>query len=172
MRGIPDPDPVRRPDQPVRPGPLRWPVACCGLGQGQALSDEHAPQRRRRYPHQVLVGATVGPLAMRPIHWAPAFGHVEDRDNLFGQQRVHWILARGLVDQGGGVASTRPPAMHPRVRHLPQLARPGVGEPGGHRVVNGLKDGFFDLGGDPRRHRPVYPQPDFPGQPPARWPGP
>jgi hypothetical protein len=37
-----------------------------------------------------------------------------------------------------------------------------VGERGGDGLIDGLQDGFFDLGGDPRRHRPARPQPDFP----------
>jgi hypothetical protein len=97
----------------------------------------------------------MGQLAMGAIHGGPAFGDVEDRGHLVGRQRMHRVPTRRAVDQRGGVAPPRPPAMHPRVRHLPQRARPGVGEPGGHGIVDGLQDGFLHLGGDPRRHRPT-----------------
>ena len=94
-------------------------------------------------------------LAMGAIDGAPAFGEVEDRGDLLGQQRVHRVPARCAVDQGTGVAAAPPPAVHPGVGDLPQRARPGVGEPGRNRVIDGLQDGFFHLGGDPRRHRPA-----------------
>ena len=94
-------------------------------------------------------------LAMRAVDGAPAFGDVEDRGHLLGQQRVHRMPTRRRVDQRGGVAAARSPSVYPRVRYLPQCTRPGVGEPGGDGIVDGLQDGFFHLGGDPRRHRPT-----------------
>src|SRR6185437_11762015 len=48
------------------------------------------------------------------------------------------------------------------VGNLPQPAHPGVSQPGRDRVVDARQDGFLDVGGDPRRHRPAQPQPDFP----------
>jgi hypothetical protein len=59
----------------------------------------------------MLVGAAVGQLAMRAVDGAPAFGHVEDRGDLLGQQRVHRMPARRPVDQGAGVAAPYPPAV-------------------------------------------------------------
>ncbi|MDI3313943.1 MAG: hypothetical protein QJR12_06570 [Mycobacterium sp.] len=91
---------------------------------------------------------------MRPIDRPPTLGDVEDRGDLFGQQRVHRTPG-SLVDQGANVAAPGPPAMHPRVADLPQRACPGVRQPGGDRVVDAFEDGLFDLGGDPRRHRPA-----------------
>ncbi len=108
---IPDPYPVRFPYQPVRPRPLLGPCARCRLGQGEPVFDQDAAERGRRDPHQMLVGAAVGQLAMRAVDGAPAFGHVEDRGDLLGQQRVHRMPARRPVDQGAGVAAPYPPAV-------------------------------------------------------------
>src|SRR4029077_5126296 len=55
-----------------------------------------------------------------------------------------------------------PHACNREVETLPQPAHPGVSQPGRDRVVDALQDGFLDVGGDPRRHRPAQPQLDFP----------
>jgi hypothetical protein len=162
MRCVPDPNPVGRPHQPVRPRTLLRPAARCWRGQRESVFDQHAPKRGWRHPHQTLVGAAVGELAVRAVDGAPTFGDVEDGGDLLGQQRMDRMPAWRLVDQGGGVAAACPPAMHPRVGHLPQRARPGMGEPGRDRVVDRLQNQLLHLGGDPRRHWPDQPQPDFP----------
>ena len=92
---------------------------------------------------------------MRAVDGAPAFGDVEDRGDLLGQQRVHRVPARCPVDQGPVVAPACPPTVYPLVGDLPQRACPGVGEPGRDRVVDSLEDQLLDLGGDPHRHRPT-----------------
>ncbi|MCV6991821.1 hypothetical protein H7I87_18420 [Mycobacterium timonense] len=96
----------------------------------------------------------MGELAMRPIDRSPTLGDVEDRGDLLAQQRVHRPPGR-LIDQGADIAAPGSPAVHTRVGDLPQRACPGVGEPGRDCVVDALQDGFLDLGGDPRRHRPA-----------------
>ncbi len=66
--------------------------------------------RRRRHPHELLVGAAVGALAVRTVHRTPAFDDLEDRRDLLRCQRVYRRPARGPVVQGAGVAAAGPPA--------------------------------------------------------------
>jgi len=99
----------------------------------------------------------VSQLAVAAVHGAPPFGDLEDRGDLLGQQRVHRMPARRLIDQGALVAPARPPAVPPAVGDLPQRARPAVGEPGRDRAVDGFKDQLLDLGGDPPRYRSLAP---------------
>ena len=57
--------------------------------------------------------------------------------------------AGSQVLEGADIQLPGPPPVHPVVRHLPQLRRPGVREPGGHRLIDGLEDQLLHLGWDP-----------------------
>jgi len=160
--GVVDPDPVRDPFEPVGPRPLLRTHPGRLVGQDEALSCENTPERGRRDPHEVLVGATVSELAMGPVHRSPLLRDLEDHVDLGGQHRVHRAAARRSVHQAAQLALAGPPAVDPVIGDLPQRAHPALRHPVGDGVVDGLEDQLLDLGGDSRRERTVQPQPDFP----------
>ncbi len=88
-------------------------------------------------------------LAVGPVDGAPLLDDVEHGLLFPREQRVHGDSAGGQVLQGANIDQPGPPPVHPVIRHLPQRRRPGVTEPGGHRLVDGLEDQLLHLGGDP-----------------------
>ena len=114
----------------------------------------------------------MGELAMRAVHGTPPLGDVEDHVDLRGQERMHRMPARRLVDSACRVAAPGPPAVHPVVGDLPQRARPAVGEPGRDGVVDGLQDSSLTSAGTLAGSGPLSPNRIFPGRPPTRWPAP
>ena len=101
-------------------------------------------------------------LAVAAVDRPPLFGHGQDGVDFGGHEAVDGVAPGSPVDEGALVAEAGPPAVHPVVGDAPQGARPGVVEPGGRRLPDGLEDLLLDLGGGPRRERPYEPQPAFP----------
>jgi hypothetical protein len=99
---------------------------------------------------------------MRPVHRPPLLDDRQDLSDLCSEQGVHRGAARREIHECAVFALSGSPAVHPVIRDLPHAGRPTMREPACGRVVDGLEDQFFDLGGDSRRDRSVQPQPDFP----------
>lgn len=104
----------------------------------------------------------MGELAVAAIDRAPLLGHGQDRLDLPRQQAMHRMPARSPIHEGADIAESGSPAVHPVVRDVPEPARPGVVEPVGNGLIDGLEDQLLGFGGDPRRERPDQSQPAFP----------
>ena len=77
-------------------------------GQGQAMGNRDPEERGRRHPHELRVGTAIRQLAVSADDRTAAFGDVEDRGHLVGQQRVLQVPARRPVAQGAGMSRHRP----------------------------------------------------------------
>ena len=104
----------------------------------------------------------MGQLAMRAVHGTPALGDVEDHGHLLGQQRMHRMPARRLVDSGCRCRGAVPASGAPGSQRPATTSTPSGGRTRPRRRRRRSSGRLLDLGGDPRRHRPAQPQPDFP----------
>ncbi len=92
-------------------------------------------------------------LAVAAVHRAPVLHEVEDGLFLTGHQGVQRHPARGAVDQRADIMQTRPPTVHPIIRHAQQPRHPGVRRTGGDGIVDQLQDRLLDLGRHPGGQR-------------------
>ncbi len=171
MRDVPAPDLVGLPLKPGGPGGPRRRAPRRRLGQYKAVSSQNAPHRRRRHPHDPLIGAAVGELAGTAIGGSPLLDEFQDRRSARASQRMQRNPAgRAILNSARG-AQPAPPAPRPIIQtpnseHAHLWGAPAESP---HRPARGS-----DLGsrGDPRRKRTAHPNLLFPAATTTRWPAP
>ena len=161
LGGVPAPELVRAPLAPVGPrgfGPGRR----AGLSfEDETMTCQNAVHRGRRHPHPILVGASVGEFAVRPVDVAPLFEQSQDLVLFPLQEPVHRIPAGDAVFEAAGGPALLP-APQPAPVDLHHRAHPPQRPAGIDRDVDEPQQHGFggpvDTGGD----RAAHPQRDFP----------
>src|SRR4051794_21693733 len=146
--------PVRKRRSLGAPGPPRQP-------DPELVLDQHAPDRRLRNPHQLLVGAAVRELAVRAVALLVGLEDGQDRRLLGRGDRVHRVpTRRGVLQRPRGPAFA--PAPRPALAELQIRAGAAVIPAVGDRTVDELQQ--RELGGrlDTPRNPATQSQRPFP----------